>query len=63
MSVEVRESGDGSSWPRAKLLAVIFAAVMLAGIVLSYVLRGSEGIAIFVSLAVGLGILFSWRTH
>ena len=63
MSVEVRGSGDGNSWPRAKPVAVIFAAVVLAGIVLSYVLRGTEGIAIFVSLAVGLGILFGWRTH
>ena len=63
MSVEVRESGDGSRWTRAKLVAVIFAALLLAGIVLSYLVRGTEGIAIFVSLAVLLGILFSWRTH
>ena len=62
MSVEARGS-DGSRLPHAKLVAVVFAAVMLAGIVVSYVLRGTEGIAIFVSLAVGLGILFSWRTH
>ena len=59
----MRGSGDGTSWPRAKPVAVIFAAVVLAGIVLSYVLRGTEGIAIFVLLAVGLGILFGWRTH
>ena len=63
MSVEVRESGDGSRWSRIKLVGVIFAALLLAGIVVSYLVRGTEGIAIFVSLVVLLGILFGWRTH
>ena len=63
MSVEVRESGNDRSWLRPKLLAVILAGLLLAGIVLSYLVRGTEGIAIFVALAIGLGILFGWRTH
>lgn len=46
-----------------KPMAVIFASLLVAGLALSYVMRGTEGIAIFLMLATGITILFAWRTH
>ena len=46
-----------------KLIAVIFASLLVGGLGLSYLMRGTEGIAIFLVLATGIAILFAWRTH
>lgn len=46
-----------------KLMAVTFASLLVAGLAVSYVMRGTEGIAIFLVLATGVTILFAWRTH
>jgi hypothetical protein len=46
-----------------KALAAVFAAVLLAGVVLAYLLRGTDGIAVVLALLVFLGILYGWRTH
>ena len=46
-----------------KLMAVIFATLLVAGLGVSYLLRGPEGIMIFLVLATGMAILFAWRTH
>ena len=48
---------------KLKLMAVIFASLLVAGLALSYLIRGTEGIAIFLVLATGMAILFAWRTH
>ena len=48
---------------KLKLLAVTFAGLLIAGLALSYLIRGTEGIAIFLVLATGMAILFAWRTH
>ena len=46
-----------------KLIAVTFASLLVVGLALSYLTRGTEGIAIFLVLATGIAILFAWRTH
>ena len=48
---------------KLKLMSIIFGSLLVAGLAVSYLLRGTEGIAIFLILFAGLVILFGWRTH
>lgn len=48
---------------RFKLMTLIMGSLLVAGLAVAYLLRGTEGIAIFVALVLGLAILFAWRTH
>jgi hypothetical protein len=55
---------DGSPMTNTtKLIAAIFGSLLVGGLALSYLMRGTEGIAIFLVLATGIAILFAWRTH